>query len=76
MMQKLMERSTFDKQHNYRLVLSSDNIHLRHCGNCANLTRFTSDCFIMVGYGIPPEERKVNHSRGLCNRHQYEGLIK
>jgi len=31
------DRLSFNKRYNYRLVYSSDNIDLRHCGNCTHL---------------------------------------
>jgi len=60
-------REAFNKRHRYRSVLSSDNIDLKHCGNCANLNRFTGDCSLMAGYGVQPEERKADRRRGLCD---------
>jgi len=76
MMQKLISRSTFNKKYRYRLVLASDNIYLRNCGNCTNLSilkliKKADNCFLMGGYGIPEEERNVNRCRGLCDLHQW-----
>jgi len=70
-----MPRSAFNKQHRYRLVLSSDNIALINCGNCAHFGGIkgvieVDGCFLMTQCGIPPEEFKVNTRRGLCDLHQ------
>jgi len=60
-----MERSTFNKQHNYRLVCVSDNIDLKHCGNCTHVVDGVG-CNLMWQSGITGEEIKVNNRRGLC----------
>ena len=75
MIMTTMERSKFNKQYNYRLVLSSDNIDLKHCGNCTHFSvtkriNKIDECLLMVGCGIPFDEIKVNSRRGLCNLHQ------
>jgi len=75
MMMSQMERSTFNKVYNYRLVLSSDNIDLKHCGNCVHLGGIKGiikivGCSLMKQCGIPPNEILVNRRRGLCDLHQ------
>jgi hypothetical protein len=67
-----MERSTFNKQYNYRLVLISDNIDLKHCGNCIHLNGIKGfieidGCFLMKQCGISPENIKVNNRRSVCD---------
>jgi len=68
-------RPAFNSQFHYRLVLSSDNIDLKHCGNCAHLNGIVGDlrnygCSLMKQCGIPPEGIRVNVRRGLCDFHQ------
>jgi len=64
MMMSPMERSTFNKLHNYRLVLASD-IDLRHCGNCTHSR--SNGCSLMAQCDIPLDETQVNRRRGLCD---------
>jgi len=71
MMMGKIERSTFNKQYNYRHVLVSDNIDLKHCGNCAHIDGIkgiaeVDGCFLMRKCHIPLKEIKVNKRRGLC----------
>jgi uncharacterized Zn finger protein len=70
MMQSLIDRPAFNKQYNYHLTIQSDNIHLKSCENCGNLsaikTNKNEECFVMVSYGIPCEKRDVEKN-GLCN---------
>jgi len=70
-MQK-MTRTEYNREYNYRLTLSSDNIDLHHCGNCASLNYFKGitefDGYsTMERFSIPPEETNVNCSRGVCS---------
>ena len=67
-----MERSTFNKRYNYRLVAVSDNIELKHCGNCAHTIqnkhhKSLDGCYLMVQAKIPTQEININRRRGLCN---------
>jgi len=71
----MLERPIFNKQHNYRLVLTSDNIDLKHCGNCDHVIltageKNLDECSAMSGYGVPPGDRDVNSLRGLCDLHR------
>jgi ferredoxin len=71
LMEEPMERSAFNKQHNYRFTTTSDNIYLKHCGNCGNLCPYkrmkNDECLAMVSYGIPLEKRNVDRRCGLCD---------
>jgi len=72
MMMTQIERSTFNKQYNYRLVMVSDNIDFKHCGNCAHTIpnehhASLDGCYLMVQSRIPTVEVIVNRRRGLCN---------
>jgi len=60
-----MERSAFNERYNYRLVLASDNIDLKHCRNCRHLGEI--GCLLMIQCGMPREEIKVLRRRGLCD---------
>ena len=75
MIQKVKTRSMFDKKYNYRLVLSSDNIDIKHCGNCVNLSGQKgllriNRCYRMKQYGLSSGEIDVNVRRGLCDLHR------
>ena len=74
MMMSPMPRSTFNTTYNYRLVVWSDNIDLKHCGNCTHALlkgietmRKEEGCFLMVQCDIPSREIIVNRRRGLCD---------
>jgi hypothetical protein len=72
MMMSKMERSTFNKTYNYRLVVTSDNIDLKHCGNCTHYGGIkglfeVDGCFLMIQCEIPRKEIEINQRRGLCD---------
>jgi len=66
-------RSEYDKKYNYRPVLSSDNIDLRHCGNCKMNNYFQKQieefdkCSRMEWLGVPSKETTVSCSRAVCD---------
>ena len=75
MMMNYMDRSTFERQYNYRFTLASDNIDLKHCENCAHLNgikgiKEVDGCYLMYQCRIPPDELKVDYRHGLCDLHQ------
>jgi hypothetical protein len=70
--QDFMNKLMAERRENNGKVLSSDNIDLHHCGNCAYINYFKGvadfdGCSTMKRFGIPPEETKVNCGRGLCD---------
>jgi len=67
----MMNRSEFEELYQYRLGMKSDNIDLRHCGNCAHLDGIkgvaeVDGCFQMAKRRIAHRETKVNRERGFC----------
>jgi len=73
MMMSPMERSAFNKTYNYRHEqITSDNIDLKHCGNCTHLNGIkgiaeVDGCYLMAQCLIPHGEITVNRRRGLCD---------
>jgi len=65
-----MNRTEYNRKYYYRSVLFSDNIDLKHCGNCAHISFFIGksafdECSAMVRFNV--SETKVSCSNGLCN---------
>ena len=72
-----MERSTYNAKYNYRLVVRSDNIDLKHCDNCYHFlsnaneeylvhNRGLKACHLMLQSGNSFNDSHVE-MRGLCD---------
>ena len=70
MMMGQMGRSTFNTQYNYQLVATSDNIVLKHCGNCihhgnALFNVSPGECSLIKQCGAI--DISINSRQGLCD---------